>query len=65
MNFQGHMSQISQMMREVDEGENLDGVFHIPRFKIEFKKDLNGWLEQLGVRKIFTHGEADMTPMLP
>ena len=59
------MSQISQMMREVDEGENLDGVFHIPRFKIEFKKDLNEWLEQLGVRKIFTHGEADMTPMLP
>ena len=65
MTFLGDMLQLSELMSNADQGENLDGTFHIPKFKIGFKKNLNQWLEELGVRRIFTKGEADMSPMLP
>ena len=53
------------MMKSADRGKKLEGVFYIPKFKIGFKKNLNQWLEEIGVRKIFIKGEADMSPMLP
>lgn len=65
MTFLGDMFKVSQLMRDANKGENVTGVFHIPKFKIGFKKNLNQWLEELGVRRIFTKGEADMSPMLP
>ena len=38
---------------------------NLPRFKIEWKRQLNGDLQQLGMRLAFTPDQADFTPMSP
>ena len=55
----------SALNRAEKSGSKLNGMLYMPSFTINFAKNINSWMETLGVRSIFSPGEADLTPMLP
>lgn len=49
---------------EFEESDDL-GTLYLPALSLNFAKNINSWMNDLGMRKVFIQGEADLSPMLP